>query len=152
MTETMTPNGFALDYGAADHELGLTHRFALKYNFGGYFASSSASPEVFSPTGQNSVTKFQIQSRMKSETAEWRMDIVNDSHEIVRTFGGKGVPPQQVLWDGKDATGLPLPDGIYRYKIWVRDLDGREVVGRELSVEILTSGPRGSVPISVDSQ
>jgi hypothetical protein len=31
------PNGFALDYGTADHELGLTHRVALSYNFGGFF-------------------------------------------------------------------------------------------------------------------
>jgi flagellar hook assembly protein FlgD len=98
------------------------------------------------------VTKFQIQSRMKAETAEWRMDIENDSDEIVRSFGGKGVPPQHVLWDGKDATGLPLPDGVYRYTIFVRDIDGREVTSRELTVEILTSGPSGSVPISVDPQ
>jgi hypothetical protein len=144
------PNGFSLDYGTADHELGLTHRIALSYNFGGFFASTNASPEVFSPTGQNSVTKFQIQSKMKGETAEWRMDIVNDSSEIVRSFGGKGVPPQHVLWDGKDATGLPLPDGIYHYQIFVRDVDGREVTSRELTVEILTSGPSGSVPISVE--
>jgi hypothetical protein len=146
------PNGFALDYGTADHELGLTHRVALSYNFGGFFASSNATPEVFSPTGQNAITKFQIQSRMKAETAEWRMDIMNDSDEIVRSFGGKGVPPQHVLWDGKDASGLPLPDGIYRYQIYVQDIEGREVNSRESTVEILTSGPSGSVPISVDSQ
>jgi hypothetical protein len=145
------PNGFGLDYGVSGHDLGVTHRFAISYRFGGYYASSSASPNVFSPTGQNAVTKFSMQSKMKDDTAEWRMDIRNDSAEIVRSFGGRGTPPQQVLWDGKDATGLPLPDGVYRYRLWVRDVKGREVHSREHSVEILTSGPRGSVPVSVDS-
>jgi len=145
-------NGFGLDYGVSGHDLGVTHRIGLSYRFGGFFASSSASPEVFSPTGQNAVTKFSISSKTKDDTAEWKMEILNSSDEVVRTFGGKGVPPQHVLWDGKDATGLPLPDGVYRYAIWVRDIEGREILSKTQSVEILTSGPRGSVPVTVETQ
>jgi hypothetical protein len=65
----------------------------------------------------------------------------------VRTFGGKGLPPAHLLWDGKDETGLPLPDGVYHYQLVVNDTEGRRVVGPVRKVEILTSGPQGSVPV-----
>jgi hypothetical protein len=54
------------------------------------------------------------------------------------------------MWDGKDETGLPLPDGVYRYRLVVTDAEGREIVGHEHTVEIATSGPRGSVPVLVN--
>ena len=54
------------------------------------------------------------------------------------------------MWDGKDETGFPLADGVYRYRLVVSDAAGRELVGHERSVEIATSGPRGSVPVLVN--
>ena len=139
-----------LDYAASDAELGVTHHFGISYNFGGFFASSEAIPPVFSPIGQQSVTKFHLRARTKAEASSWNLEIIDKSSQVVRRFGGRGVPPAHVMWDGKDETGLPLPDGIYRYQLVVIDVEGREFVGHERDVEITTGGPQGSVPVFTD--
>ena len=138
---------YQFDYGVSDHPLGLVHRVALSYRFGGFFASAKAEPEIFSPTGESAVTKILLGSRTKSETEDWSLDLVNKSDEIVRRFGGKGTPAAHLLWDGKDETGLPLPDGIYHYRLVVHDADGREIVSPVRTVEISTGGPQGAVPV-----
>lgn len=141
-----------MDYGVADHEIGITHRFGLSYRFGGFFASSVANPPVFSPTGEQSVTRFQLKARTKSDAREWSLEIFNDSKQVVRRFGGIGAPPQHVMWDGKDLSGLPAPDGIYDYKFVVWDDEGRRIEGNVHSVEITTTGPRGTIPVLVEPE
>lgn len=147
---TRLPNGLQFDYGYADHELGGTHRFGVSYRFGGFFASSRAVPEVFSPTGLNPVTKFHLIAKTRADAADWQLVIRDKSDQVVRTFGGQGQPPSHVQWDGRNASSMPLPDGKYRYRLIVHDTEGREIVGREYEVEIFTGGPQGSVPVDVD--
>jgi hypothetical protein len=139
-----------LDYGVSNHELGLVHHVGISYRFGGFFAQSYAQPEVFSPMGENSVTKFHIKAKTKAETADWALEIFDKHGELVRRFGGKGVPPAHVMWDGKSEAGLTLPDGVYTYRVTVRDDEGRIVRAEEKQVEILTSGPQGGTPIIVE--
>jgi hypothetical protein len=138
---------YQVDYGVADHPLGLTHRVGLAYRFGGFFASSHAEPAVFSPTGEHAVTKITLNARTKAEPQDWTLAIVNKSDEVVRRFGGPGQPPAHLLWDGKDETGLPLPDGVYHYALVVRDQEARIVTGPTRTVAISTGGPQGSVPM-----
>jgi len=138
---------YQFDYGVSDHTLGLTHRFGLSYRFSGFFASSAAAPEVFSPTGEKAVTRFTLNSRTKSEPREWTLDLRNKADEVVRRFGGKGQAPSHIEWDGKDETGMPLPDGAYRYRLVVIDAAGRTVSSPERMVEIATGGPQGQVPV-----
>ncbi len=143
------PNGLQLDYAASDHFLDVTHRIGISYSFGGYFASSRANPEVFSPIGARSVTKIHMKSRTRAEASAWALKIMDKSDIVVRRFSGKGQPPAHVMWDGKDKTGLPLPDGIYRYQLTVTDAEGRVFEGPEKEIEILTSGPRGNIPMII---
>ena len=138
------------DYGMSDHELGLVHYVALSYSFGGFFANSYATPEVFSPIGENTVTKFKIESRTKAETKQWQLDVVDKHNQVVRTFGGAGVPPAHVMWDGKDESGMTLPDGLYTYRLVVTDEEGRILRAEDRKVEITTSGPQGGVPVIVE--
>ena len=138
------------DYGATHHELGVTHRIGMSYRFGGFFASSTAEPDVFSPIGSQSVTKIHLKAKTKADASSWSLEIVDKSGRVVRRFGGKGTPPAHVMWDGKDAAGLPLADGIYKYQLVVEDEEGRSIVGPERKVEITTEGPRGSVPVIID--
>jgi hypothetical protein len=142
--------GLRIDYGLSDHDLGMSNRVGISYLFGGFHARSEAEPPVFSPLGQQSVTKIHLRARTKAEASEWRLSIADKSDTIVRRFGGKGTPPAHVMWDGKNEAGMPLPDGIYRYRLIVRDLDGREIAGHPQTVAITTTGPRGSVPAVVD--
>ncbi len=138
---------YALDYAAADHALGLQHRIGISAHFGGFFASSVADPQVFSPTGEQAVTRISLNARTKAGPQIWTLEIVNKSDQVVRSFGGQGQPPSHLEWDGKDESGLPLPDGIYRYSLVVKDAAGRVVSGPVKLIAISTGGPQGTVPV-----
>ena len=138
---------YQFDYGVMDHPLGLTHRLGLTYRFGGFFASAKAEPTIFSPTGEKAVTKIDLNARTKGDTESWTLSLVNKSAETVRTFGGKGAPPAHLLWDGKDETGLPLPDGDYHYTLTVKDMEGHVIESRTRIVQISTGGPQSEVPV-----
>ncbi len=140
-------NGLSLDYGMNDHELGMVHRFGLNYAFGGFYAGSKADPAVFSPMGSNPVTKFLLTAHTKGQVDQWQLAISDRSGEIVRSYAGQGQPPAQIIWDGKDRSGLPLPDGQYAYVLKVTERDGRTTSGRVQSVEISTGGPQGSIGV-----
>jgi hypothetical protein len=142
---------FRFDYAATDQELGMIHRLGLSYAFGGFFASSQAMPEVFSPLGQQSVTKFNLKTNTKGDASSWTLEIVDKSGQVVRRFSGKGVPPAHIMWDGKDETGLPLPDGTYKYQLVVIDEFGDELVAHLRTVEITTEGPKGTVPVITET-
>jgi hypothetical protein len=143
------PQGWQFDWGMSDHELGIVHRVGLAMRFGGFEAASQATPEVFSPIGSQPVTKFVLRARTKSDAADWELLINDASGFAVRTFGGRGAPPAHVLWDGKDTSGLPLPDGVYSYRLTVHDTAGREFAGQGRKVEINTGGPAISVPVEI---
>ena len=144
------PSGFEVRYALTDDDLGMTHRLGVSYRFGGFFANSEADPEVFSPLGERSVTKIQLKSKTKANTEEWSLDIQDKTSHVVRRFGGKGSPPAHVMWDGKDESGLALPDGNYTYELTVKDDEGRTITGRSRRVEITTGGPQGNVPVATN--
>jgi hypothetical protein len=138
-----------LDYGVSDHELGVTHRIGIAYQFGGFFASSEANPSIFSPIGEQSVTRFNLKAKAKYDIRTWRLEITDKSDQVVRSFSGSGAPPSHVMWDGKSEVGFSLPDGVYSFWLIVEDEEGHEVVGPVRQVEITTAGPQGAVPVVV---
>lgn len=142
-------DGIRFDYGMSDHLLGMVQRVGLSYGFGGFYARSQADPAVFSPIGAQSVTRFDLEARTKAEAVGWSLDIIDKSDQLVRRFRGAGKPPAHVMWDGKNESGMPLADGVYRYQLVVTDADGRKAAGKQRTVEITTAGPQGDVPIIV---
>src|SRR5262249_35345483 len=102
---------YQFDYGVADHALGLSHRVGFSYRLGGFYASNKAEPEVFSPTGEKAVTKISLGAKTKTTAESWSLEIQSKTAQVVRRFGGPGLPPAHVLWDGKDETGMPVADG-----------------------------------------
>jgi hypothetical protein len=138
---------YTVDYAAADHPLGLQHRIGVSAHFGGFFASSTADPPVFSPTGEQAVTRISLNARTKAGPQTWTLEILDKSDEVVRRFGGQGQPPSHLEWDGKNENGLPLPDGFYRYSLVVKDAAGRVVAGPVRFIAISTGGPQGAVPM-----
>jgi hypothetical protein len=139
---------YEVDYAVADHPLGLTHRIGVSYRFGGFFASSRALPEVFSPMGEKPTTQIGLNARTKSQAERWTLEVVDKTHQVVRRFGGPGLPPPHVQWDGKDENGLPVADGTYTYRLTVTDHDGRPLDAPLRRVTITTGGPQGDVPVS----
>jgi hypothetical protein len=144
----LAPN-MRFDYGMSNHELGVTHRIGFSYHFGGFFAHSKADPPVFSPIGQQSVTRFDLKAKTKADISKWRLRIVDKSDQVVRSFSGSGAPPAYVMWDGKSEAGLSLPDGRYEYWLVVLDEEGREITGHSRTVAISTAGPQGAAPVVI---
>src|SRR5206468_4055083 len=58
-----------------------------------------------------------------------------------------GLPPPHVQWDGKDETGMPVADGLYTYRLVVKDKQGRILTSSTRRVEVSTGGPQGDVPV-----
>jgi FlgD Ig-like domain len=141
---------YQLDYGFADHPLGISHRFGISYQFGGFFASSRAEPELFSPIGEHPSTQILLNARTKADADSWTLDVVDKAHRVVRRFGGPGLPPPHIQWDGKDEVGLRVADGEYTYRLVVTDKDGRIVDSPVRRFSISTSGPQGDVPVSIN--
>jgi len=139
---------YQLDYGVADHPLGLTHRVGLSMRFGGFFASSQASPSVFSPTGEHATTQVALNAHTKAEADNWALEFTDKARQVIRRFGGPGLPPPHVQWDGKDETGMPVADGTYAYRLTVKDHAGRVLSSSAHRVEIATGGPQGDVPVT----
>jgi len=138
---------YQVDYGVADHPLGLTHRIGIRYGFGGFFASSKALPELFSPTGEKATTQISLNAHTKGEADHWSLEFVDKTQQSVRRFGGPGLPPPHVEWDGKDEAGMPVADGTYTYRLVVNDKDGRVLTSATRKVRISTGGPQGDVPV-----
>jgi flagellar basal-body rod modification protein FlgD len=55
--------------------------------------------------------------------------IYDSAGQLVRTIddGAKDVSKQQLTWDGKDQTGMKLPDGTYKFEVSAVDKTGQSV-------------------------
>ncbi len=142
------PNGLQLDYAMSDHELGLVHRIGLTWRFGGFSAEAKASPAVFSPTGGEPLTRFSLKAHTRADALAWHLDITNNSGVVVRTFAGQGQPPADIVWDGKDSVGRPLPDGDYTYRLRVDERGGTTLQARQGTVEIASGGLLGTIGVA----
>ncbi len=66
--------------------------------------------------------------QLDADASEVFIQVVDQNGSVVKTFAmrdpqGKGA--NQVLWDGKDNQGTPVPAGIYTYAGAARDGDGK---------------------------
>lgn len=142
------PTGLQLDYAMSDHDLGLVHRVGVTWRFGGFSAEARALPAVFSPTGSEPVTRFALKAHTRAAATGWRLEILDRSGLVVRSYAGAGQPPADVTWDGKDALGRPLPDGAYTYRLHVSENGGTSLQARPGTVEISSGGPRGGIEVT----
>ncbi len=146
------PSDLRLDYGVGDHDLGLIHRISISWRFGGFFAKSQASSAVISPLGTKAATRFDLAANTRYELESWRLEITDKNGEIVRKFGGRGTPPSHLMWDGKTATGKPLPDGSYQYRLVVQDQGGLEIIGDDQPIGIDTKVRDIRVPVQISGR
>ncbi len=74
---------------------------------------------IFDTSGADAVpTVARIKATVADPSASpsWRVEIRDDSDNVVRTFTGSASaanPVIDVTWDGKDGTGVEVPDGVY---------------------------------------
>ncbi|MFZ4614788.1 MAG: hypothetical protein ACOYM2_01170 [Rectinemataceae bacterium] len=71
-----------------------------------------SSAAAFSPSGTPSVLAITASPSPPEGLATWRLDILDEQEEILRTLAGKGSLPKDFAWDGKNSKGVVV-DGTY---------------------------------------
>ena len=102
---------------------------------------SEGSPYVARPWlqqfGTGAVVRFRPETR---DVETWKLIVVDSKGRTVRTFAGRGRPPQEIAWDGRTADGASAVPGLtYSYAFEASDRAGnrRHVVGKGFGVSAL---------------
>ena len=78
-----------------------------------------------SPNNDGSKETLTIYQRIKGEPNDvYTAKIVNYAGDTVKSFKWIGMPPSEVVWNGRKDNGEPLPEGIYNYIIRGEDAAG----------------------------
>ncbi len=122
--------------------LGDSNEFSITYRFEppsqeAAAAASAEKPAVLDikpqladyKTGALQQATFEIKPQARTEIKNWSLEIRDPSGNLLRTYSGKGVPPKQIAWDGKDAYGHVVPQGIFaNYNFKTEDVQGQQLV------------------------
>jgi hypothetical protein len=139
-------NQVGIEYGNKSvSEFGFTQNFAVKYAFGGFGVSAKANPDIFSPIGEQNISRISLKAKSRADIQQWTFDIIDNKGEIVRSFSERGTIPEEIVWDGRDNDGALVEDGKfkYRFEIWTQNGENFSGVGNLVSID--TKGPSGSL-------
>ncbi|MDR2370004.1 MAG: gliding motility-associated C-terminal domain-containing protein [Treponema sp.] len=108
---------------------------------------------AFSPNGDRVKDTISINPviQVREGVEAWKIDILNGGR-TVQTFEGGGLPAP-VLWNGRDSSGVPAPEGSYTAEIEVRYVQGNRPRAVSLPFDLDITPPRTelSAPYTVFS-
>lgn len=92
---------------------------------------AEAHPTWFSPDGDgvDETVEFQFTWLKNRNIVSWNGGITEATGRTVFSFNPgqvPGPPPRASVWDGRDSSGRPLPEGQYFYQLWVKDRLGNQ--------------------------
>ncbi|MFW6361474.1 MAG: gliding motility-associated C-terminal domain-containing protein [Spirochaetota bacterium] len=90
-------------------------------------------PEYFSPNGdgeQDQAVAY-LDQAVKEEIIGWSWKVVNERGETVNQGQGEGDVPPEIVLEGMDDDGQPLPEGSYRFSYSVTYRNGNRPVANE---------------------
>jgi flagellar hook assembly protein FlgD len=103
-------------------------------------ANVSVSEEIFSPNGDgkfdNTNYSFDI---IEQHFDNWVLNIKNAAGEAVDEFNGNSLS-DSIIWDGRDSSGLIVPDGPYTFELHAFDKAGNESIN-DAQVVIVDNTP-----------
>jgi outer membrane protein OmpA-like peptidoglycan-associated protein len=137
--------GFELNYALVPFGvLGDTQRFSITYRFGTdenqptpeptpSQAAVEIRPQIADyQTGTLKEATFDIKPQARTDIKNWTLDITDPKGNVLRSYAGKGVPPRQIAWDGKDSNGNVVTGGIFaNYNLRTVDVRGQQVVASD---------------------
>ena len=136
----------ALDFAYSNvggSDLGSSHRFSVDYAFGGFGVNAAAYPKIFSPSGEQSVTRIRLKAKSREDIEHWMFAIVDEQGKSVRQFTQSGKPPKEIVWDGRNGMGTLVADGRFKYVFNVRTVEGSVMNSEGKLVTIDSQGPQG---------
>jgi gliding motility-associated-like protein len=121
--------GLLVNYAWAPYSsLGTTHMVSLGYRFGktGRIPTVKlilqAEPGVFSPNndGMDDITELVIAGENLEKIERWEFKIKDKDGAIVSRKSGE-ILPISIAWDGTDAEGKLVPDGLYTCQLETKE-------------------------------
>lgn len=111
------------DYAFSDNgDLGNSNLFSLTYCFEGAKDKVKIRARNIDVTVQiqdvklgtlkRAVFNFRFVPRTTDVTG-WTFDIFDKNSKIIRSYQGRGIPPKELTWDGKDDSGNVVEGGIF---------------------------------------
>jgi hypothetical protein len=78
-----------------------------------------------------------------TQVRSWSLTIYDASsrHAELRVLGGNGGPPSLLEWDGRDANGEPVAEGIYPAMLRVLYWNGQSIESKEVRLEVTNRYP-----------
>jgi flagellar hook assembly protein FlgD/outer membrane protein OmpA-like peptidoglycan-associated protein len=107
----------------------------------------SADTRAFSPNGDGSrdTVNLNPQVQVPQGLESYRIDILDGSGAVVRTFEGRSAPPASVAWNGRNNSGALAPDGNYTAKIELRYVQGNQPTAVSLPFAVDTQAPQADL-------
>lgn len=102
---------------------------------------------AFSPNGDGMRDTISIlpQLQVKDGIQTWKIDIVNASGAVVRSFEGRGKVPENLSWNGKNDGGTIVQDGQYTARADIKYINGNNPVAQSQSFIVDTTAPELSL-------
>jgi outer membrane protein OmpA-like peptidoglycan-associated protein len=132
--------GFELNYALVPFGLlGDTQRFSITYRFGTEEKPPSPQPppheaaiESLIETGNNQEgtvkqATFNLKPQLRNDVQNWTFNITDPKGLVLKSYEGKGPPPRQIVWDGKDSNGNIVPGALSAsYRFHTVDVRGEQ--------------------------
>lgn len=136
---------YCVDYAYQPYGLlGETHHFSVNVHLNQDFeVDAQAQPVRFSPNQDNYLDQTEIRLAVKNLkfARDWQLSLFDEERQLVKIFKGSHFPPASIIWDGADATDLPLPEGRYFYLLSVTREDGQTAKSVLKPITIDLQGP-----------
>jgi outer membrane protein OmpA-like peptidoglycan-associated protein len=141
------------DYAFSDNgDLGNSNLFSLTYCFEGQkdkikirarnIDVNVQIQDVKLGTLKLAVFNFRYVPRTTDVTG-WTFDIFDKNSKIIRSYQGKGVPPKDLTWDGKDDKGNIVEGGIFAtYKFQSLNTREEQVESTQTIFQSIAAPPR----------
>lgn len=107
----------------------------------------SAEFSAFAPNANGIRDTIRFFPRLdRNEDIVWyRLELLNEDEEIVRSFSGQDQMRESYVWDGTTTEGLPVGDGLYRARLEMLYANGNRETAHTSRFELDTVYPRVSV-------
>jgi outer membrane protein OmpA-like peptidoglycan-associated protein len=73
-----------------------------------------------------------LKPQARTDIKNWTLEITDPKGNVIRSYAGKGVPPKELAWDGKDSNGNVVNGGIYaNYNFRTVDIRGQQITASD---------------------
>ncbi len=105
---------------------------------------------VFSPNGDGVLEEVTIlQERDPSDDDEWEANFFNAEGKVVKAYAWHGQKiPLNVIWDGKNDEGKPVPEGLYTYVVRGSDPSGNHSMAKTRPISLVRNVDAVDVKLS----